>query len=667
MKSKWKEFFDVFHSLAMSWQIYTLLIIYLSIMVVAFIFKVQIGWLLLFFLLLLLIFGVFNYKNFLKETNILANELSKKTKMIQNDALFQSPLAILIYDNNYRVKWANPGFQKMVGNKTVLGQELSEIVEELNVLKSIKDDHQWHICSFQNKYYKVMHKAEDQSFYFLDIDIEYRLNEQRKHDRLVLGYIYLDDYDELVQTMTDQEEAQFKTELLKDFTKWSNRDNFYLKRLDDDQYIMIANLAMLEKMEHEKFKHLEEIRQKEFIKHVPTSISLAISYSQAETYDFNQIANQAQKNLELAFGRGGNQTVIRSLEGKARFYGGQNHQSDKRSIVRSKLVFQALLHSIQQADQVYIVGHKRPDLDSIASALGLFRLISSYKKSVRIILNQDTLNHNVQHLLSDASIQKDWAQIFITPEAVTEKVTDQSLIIMVDHHRPLLSEAKDLVCHHDVVIIDHHRRSEDFPEHSVLTFIEPSASSTSELITEFFIYMRNNRKTLSKFDATALLAGIIVDTNNFAQRTSSRTFDAASYLKSKGADMVQIQRFLKEDIASIKQRNRLIDQVSFPFTGIAIVEADDQEIYSTVMAAQSADELLKLKDIEASFVVYRRDKDTVAVSARSLGDINVQTIMEKLNGGGHLSNAATQIKQTSTQKVAQQLKEEIINMLEESK
>jgi len=238
-------------------------------------------------------------------------------------------------------------------------------------------------------------------------------------------------------------------------------------------------------------------------------------------------------------------------------------------------------------------------------------------------------------------------------------MSDETLMILVDHHRPSLSEAEELINGHDVVIIDHHRRGEEFPEQTVLTYIEPYASSTSELITEFFINMRNTNEALNKFEATALLAGVIVDTNNFSSRTGSRTFDVASYLKSRGADRVQIQRLLKEDLSNLIERNKLLEHTKFVKDGYAVIIGPNEEVFDNITASQTADVLLDVKDVEASFVIYRRSDSVVGISARSLGSINVQTIMERLGGGGHLSNAATQIEDKSTEEVYIQLSEEI--------
>ena len=229
---------------------------------------------------------------------------------------------------------------------------------------------------------------------------------------------------------------------------------------------------------------------------------------------------------------------------------------------------------------------------------------------------------------------------------------------MVDHNKPSLSDAEELIDMAEVVIVDHHRRGEEFPSNSVLTYIEPYASSTSELVTEFFMNMRYSKEGLSAFEATALLAGIMIDTHSFSSRTGSKTFDTASFLKSRGADMDQIQILMKEDYAAVSMRNRLIEKMEV-FDHFAITKGDNQTIIDNIIASQTADSMLTIKGIDASFVVYRRNNHTIGISARSLGTVNVQIIMEKLGGGGHLSNAATQIEDINIDQAYQKLIEEI--------
>lgn len=665
-KEKIQKFFEVFHSLEISWQLYSLAFLYLVIMIIAFVLKWQIGLLLLLLLVASLVFCLFNMNNFFKDFNAVANRLSNLAKIAQEDSLYRSPIAVIIYDNNYRVNWVNPALQHIFGTKDILGEPLQSLGGGFSAIIQLESSQEWRTFELEKRYYKVMHQPDRRVIYLLDTTEEHRIRESKQFDQIVFGYLFLDDYDELVQSMDDQQAAKFDSDLLNDLNVWTNQHHIYLKRLEEDKFILLLNQIVLNGLEKEKFKTFEAIRDKNHLKNIPISISLGVAYSQQENYHINDLAAQAQLNLDLALGRGGDQVVVRATEGKARFYGGKTNPTEKRTNIRSKLVYQAFLNSIEQAEKVIISGHKYPDMDAIGSAIGLYKIVKQYGKECRIIVNEAEFNHDIIQLLELPQIKNDKHLMFVNLAEAKEMITDNTLIVMVDHHKPSLSEAEGLIPNHDVVIIDHHRRSEEFPKQSVLTYIEPYASSTSELVTEFFMYMRSTIEALNKFEATAMLAGIIVDTNNFALRTGSRTFDAASYLKSRGADTAQIQRMLKEDLATVKRRNRLIEQVEYLPQGYAVAYGDNEDIYDNITAAQSADQMLSLKDVEASFVIYRRSEQTVGISARSLGTINVQLIMEKLGGGGHLSNAAVQLNDISVEEAFDLLKSKLDITEEES-
>ncbi|MGX7107340.1 DHH family phosphoesterase [Hutsoniella sourekii] len=638
-----KYFFKAFQSFAISWQIYTLLLIYCVISLIALFLHWQIGLMLILFLLLLVVFFALNINNIMQNINALANDLSKNANKSYNQALYKAPIAIVMYDNNLRIKWVNPAMQASFKGRELLGSKIENLGSEF--IKIIEEDSEdkWDLITIGDRTFKYQHETDNQSIYLVDVSRETEIVEQQNNNLLVFGYIFLDDYNEVVETMDDEQATNFDASLFASINSWTKEFNIYSKRIDDEKIIIIMNLATLKELEKNKFKFFDELYQKNYKNNIPISISLGIAYPSRKNYGINDLADQAQLNLDLALGRGGNQVVVRAADERARFYGGGSNPSQKRSNVKSRLIYQALKTSIRQADFVWISGHKQPDLDSIASAIGVQKIVHQLGKDSKIIIDEQGLNSDVQALLrmaDEPSIKVN----FIDPASAKDQLGSKNLLILVDHHRPSLSEASDLLGQVDVVVIDHHRRGEEFVARSILTYIEPYASSTSELITEFFMNRRNLSGGLNAFEATALLAGIIVDTNNFGSRTGSRTFDAASYLKSRGASTNQIQHILKEDLDSVIKRNKLIETIRLIGNGYSVALGPDDQIYDNIIASQAADMMLDIKDIEASFVIYRRDKDVVGISARSLGDINVQRIMEQLDGGGHLSNAATQLK-----------------------
>ena len=346
-------------------------------------------------------------------------------------------------------------------------------------------------------------------------------------------------------------------------------------------------------------------------------------------------------------GRGGDQVAIKQSNGKIRFYGGKTNPVEKRSRVRARVISHALSDLIQDSDRVFVMGHKNPDMDSIGACVGVRKMVAMNGIDGYIIVNSDEVHGSVDRLMAELEEKTDFYDRFISPEEALSKMTAKSLVVIVDTHKPSLVVDNRLLSKTDkVVVIDHHRRGEEFITNPTLVYMEPYASSTAELVTELLEYQPQNEK-LVPLEATALLSGIIVDTKSFTLRTGARTFEAASYLRTFGADTVLIQRLLKEDIATYVTRSKIIQTVEFPYKGIAVAHGEDSVVYDSVLIAQTADILLTMKDIGASFVLAHRSDGLIGISARSLGEVNVQLIMEQLGGGGHLTNAATQLAASS--------------------
>ena len=333
----------------------------------------------------------------------------------------------------------------------------------------------------------------------------------------------------------------------------------------------------------------------------------------------------------------------------------------KRTRVRARVISQALADLFDQADQVFVMGHKRPDMDSFGGALGVRRLAEMLGKPAWVVYEETGREHSDIGLLLEQMFE-DVADenALLTPNEVLTQMTDQSLLVLVDHSKPSLSESQEVyeALKDRVVIIDHHRRGEEFPEEPQLVYVESYASSTSELVTELFEYQPRRAQGLRRLEATAMLAGIQIDTKSFTLRSGTRTFDAAGYLRAVGADGNLLQDFMKETVDSYRNRAHLIERAKI-HGSVAIAVGEDDAQYDSVVAAQAADSLLQMIGVTSSYVITRRDNDTVAVSARSTGIVSVQLVMEAMGGGGHLSNAATQVKDTSTEEVYELLLAEI--------
>ncbi|NLY80229.1 MAG: hypothetical protein GX072_10180, partial [Lysinibacillus sp.] len=373
----------------------------------------------------------------------------------------------------------------------------------------------------------------------------------------------------------------------------------------------------------------------------------------------------AQSSLDLVLGRGGDQVAIKQPSGKIKFYGGKTNPVEKRTRVRARVISHALKDLIQDSDRVFVMGHKDPDMDSVGAGIGVRKMAQMNDVEGYVVLDLDELHGSVKRLMNEIK-GTDLQNFFVSPEDALSIMTEKSLLVVVDTHRPNLVAEESLLKHFEkIVVIDHHRRGEEFINNPTLVYMEPYASSTSELVTELLEYQPEDEK-LSKFEATALLAGIIVDTKSFTLRTGARTFEAASYLRTYGADTVLVQKLLKEDINTYIQRAKIIQNVKFVYPGIAVAHGEDGKEYDSVLIAQTADILLTMKDVNASFVIAHRFDGLVGISARSLGEVNVQLIMEKLGGGGHLTNAACQLQVDTVEDAFGLLQNAIIETLEGS-
>ncbi|WP_390409095.1 DHH family phosphoesterase [Lacticaseibacillus jixiensis] len=588
-------------------------------------------------------------------TNKYISNLAYRIKRGEQEALIKMPVGILLYNKDLEVEWANPYLQQYFGDEDLLGQPLSAIDEELGKLVAANlDTNTLQTIHWGDHDFEMIIQKSIGVVYLMDITRYAKIEARAENERVVIGQLFLDNYDEITQTLDDQTVTNLNSYVTNELSNWANHYGMFVKRIANDRYLMVAYVQALEAVEQDKFKILDTIRVETSKQNYPLTLSVGIAYGDT---DLARLAITSQSNLDLALGRGGDQVVVRAKGEQARFYGGKTNPMAKRTRVRARMIAQALQELFKQTDKIFVVGHARPDMDAVGAALGIRRIAQMNGKDCYVVINPENLHSDVERLMSRVGQDPEIANAIVTPEAALAQATDQSLLIMVDHSKPSITTARQL---YDrlaarTVIIDHHRRGEEFPDNPMLVYIEPYASSTCELITEMFEYQPTNASGINKLEATAMLAGITVDTKSFSLRTGTRTFDAASYLRSVGADGLLAQNLLKESVASYIQKNHLIDSVEMISDNMALCMGEEHTPYDPVIAAQAADTLLSLSDIDASFVITRRPDQRVGISARSLGDINVQVIMEALGGGGHLSNAATQIEGKTIQETRQAL------------
>lgn len=609
------------------------------------------------------IYIIIGEKKLVEEMQIFVENITYQIDEAGDEVFFQLPMGVIIYNDEYKIEWVNPYVQTLFPEQSLTNQSLTLLSE--NILRDLEKEQAYSWLYIDDLIYFIQINYEHNILYLFDRTTEKRQEQMYYKEKLVLGNIYLDNYEEISSNLDDTTKSQLNTQITQTLNQWAVDYNFYLKRTSQERFLAVLTQESLGYLEKDRFEILEDLKKITLDEAHRNPITLSIGVGVGNV-SIIELAELAQSSLDLALGRGGDQVVIRNEEGKVRFYGGTTNPMEKRTRVRARVISHALKELVQDSDNVIIMGHKSPDMDALGAAIGILNIASSNDVEGYIILDENDMLAGISRVIDKIKQEETLWKHFISPEEAEAIMTSRSLVVVVDTHRPALVAHEKLVHQAErKVVIDHHRRGEDFIQEPTLVYMEPYASSTAELVTELIEYQPQKKK-LSTLEATALLSGIIVDTKSFALRTGSRTFDAASYLRSKGANPVLIQDFLKEDLSTMVQRNKLVDTAYIHQDTLVIATGDEESVYNQITIAQAADILLTVDNVEASFVIAHLSEGTISVSARSLGDVNVQLIMEEMNGGGHLTNAATQIEDTTVEEVEKMLKEKISLIIEGS-
>ena len=596
------------------------------------------------------------------ETEKYIESLSFRMKKVGEEAFLHMPVGILLINDEYKVEWANPFMLNATNAESLIGENIFELSEGLASIAKPEELRETTVTIGEHKY-RVYSKPEEKLLYFFDVTEQLEIETQYFDDRTVIAILFIDNYDEITQPMDDQMRGITNSTITSIINEWAAQYGIFAKRVSSDRFLAVLNESILTKLEQKKFSILDDIREKTLQKNLSLTLSIGVG---AGTPSLTELGELAQSSLDLVLGRGGDQVAIKQPDGKLRFYGGKTNPVEKRTRVRARVISHALRDLIQESDQVFVMGHKNPDMDSLGAAIGVRKMAEMNRVDGYVILNFHELNGSVHRLMDEIKSKSGFYDKFISSDEALSMMTHKSLLVIVDTHKPtMVIDSRLFNRTEKVVVIDHHRRGEEFIDSPTLVYMEPYASSTAELVTELLEYQPKNAK-ITGLEATSLLSGIIVDTKSFTLRTGARTFEAASYLRTHGADTILIQRLLKEDIDTYIERSKLVQTVKFIKPGVAIAHGEDNRIYDSVLIAQTADILLTMKDVSAAFVIAHRQDGLIGISARSLGEINVQLIMEKLGGGGHLTNAATQIEANSIDEVKGYLTNAIIEVLEGS-
>ena len=602
-----------------------------------------------------------------KRKSEISEQLQDLTLTVDSAAkssLINSPFPLVILETNGNVVWKSSKFVTEFADidmNNYINDLIIDIKDEIeksdnkkrkSVIRQIQIGKKTYTVQGEfaksKKYERKKSPEYMMILYFIDETEKVKLKQENEDKKICVGIIMIDNYEEVTQRVDAEQKTQYD---------WVNETNGILVKTDRDTYVYVFEQKNLEKIKEEKFAILDSIKNLVRKDKIQLTLSIAISNEGDTERDVYKSASAA---MDVILGRGGDQAVIRQ-NGKYLFFGGKVEEVEKRTKVKARIVAHALEELIKENDKIMIMGHTNPDIDAIGSALGIYRIAKTLEKEAKIVANVET--PSIKDLYE--SIKDQYQEIFISSETALAQVDSGTLIIVVDTHKKTYVESPELLTKtNKIVIIDHHRRSADFIDNSILTFQEVYASSAAELVTEIIQYTQNEVE-LSEVEAEALYAGIMMDTKNFTFKTGVRTFEAAAYLRRCGVDIIKVKKWFQSDLESYNTISEIVRKAEIVRDSIGISIYDVQEKETSLICAKAADELLTIGNITASFVLGLMEDGKVCISGRSIGDVNVQMILEKLGGGGHITLAGAQLENVTIDEAKQELISKINEYFEE--
>lgn len=572
-------------------------------------------------------------------------------------------VAMAVFSRDGKLQWKNELFQEWTGKTNLEGLKPEEILPlQANAfeLLSVKDGEK--LIQMNERYYNMKYcrvqtmdkgnKQGDQNnsglmIYLTDITDFELLRQKYAKEKLCLAYIRFDNYEDVMRGLSETNMANLNGEIHEMVTKWVAEKNGFICRMNKEQSLAGFTQGAVAEIMEEKFTVLDKVREIRAGNKIPPTLSIGVACD-GDTLD--ELVQNANNVLYLALGRGGDQAVV--VQNKAtQFFGGTSTVAAKATRVRARIVAQTINEQMQASDKVFVMGHTNEDYDAIGSAIGMAKLSLSLNKETYIVLSGRNENVNrISEMLASESMkvtdhEEDYNSIMVEEEEALKQITPDSLLILVDHHREILTASKAVLeAIPKRIIVDHHRRAEDLIGDTVLLYLEPSSSSTSELLTELVGYF-NDRLEITPAEATALYSGIVLDTKNFAVQTGERTFEAAALLRRSGADPNMVRLMFKDDMEVLKLRARLLAEAKTiePGIAIALYKRAEKGAKASILAAQVADTLINIEGIHVGVAINEYKDGSLGVSARSDGSVNVQIIMEELGGGGHQTVAGVQL------------------------
>lgn len=513
------------------------------------------------------------------------------------------------------------------------------------------------------KRYAVHLDSKSGVLYFFDVSGEYEATVELVTSRPVIGVISIDNYDDLEDETSDSDISHINSFVANFVAEFTGKYQMFSRRVTMDRFYLFTDYTVLEQLMQDKFSVIDTFREEAKQRDLPLTMSMGLSYGDG---DHEGIGKVALSNLNLAEVRGGDQVVVKENDEAKNpiYFGGGSAASIKRTRTRTRAMMTAISEKLKSVDRVFVVGHKNLDMDALGSAVGMQLFSSNVLDESYVVYDAEQLSPDIHRAIQ--FLENEGVTKLLPLNQAIEMVTNRSLLVMVDHSKTALTLSKEFYdLFTQTIVIDHHRRDQDFPENAVITYIESGASSASELVTELLQFQNSKKSRLSRMQASVLMGGMMLDTKNFTSRVTSRTFDVASYLRTRGSDSVVIQELAATDFEEYRLVNELILQGQAVQPSILVAQAKDDKEYDTVVISKAADTMLAMSGIEASFVVAKNSQGDISISARSRSKINVQRIMEELGGGGHFNLAAARLTDMSLQEAGDRLKAVIFNEIRE--
>ena len=628
----------------------------------------------------LILFGVIYYfsrQNLINREIFFSSYLDNIIRNIERTnhfAVRKLDVGIAVFSKDGKLQWKNELFAAWTGKSNLEGKKPEEILplaQNAFELMSVRDGEQ--VIQIEDHYYRMRYysvetqerhsKKENTSsglmLYLTDITDYELLRQKYSNDKLCLAYVRFDNYEEVMRGLSETNMANLNGEINKLLTKWAASKQGFICRMNKESSLMGFSMSAVMDMMEDKFMILDKVREIRSGNKIPPTVSIGVA---CDGVTLEELIGNANKSLYLALGRGGDQAVVMK-DKNTQFFGGTSSVGAKSTRVRARIVAQTIHEQMLQADRIFVMGHVNEDYDAIGATIGMAKLGLSLGKETYIVSSEHNAYYKrITEVLDNENIilsanETKYIDIMRSGADALPLVTNKSFLVIVDHHREVLSASKAVLqaCRNRI-IIDHHRRAEDIIGDTTLLYLEPSSSSTSELVTELIGYF-DDRLDITPAEATALYAGIVLDTKNFNVQTGERTFEAAALLRRCGANPSLIRQLFKDDLSFVQQKAKLIAGARMPIPGlsVAVMRNADNDTMSSVLAAQTADTLITIESVAVGMAIVEYKDGSLSISARSDGSVNVQVIMEELGGGGHQTVAGVQLANKRARDVEAQI------------